>query len=105
VRRIGRTLSARPTIRRHGLLFVRRFASPLTKCADLRDRAARAAFRSAFAHAAPSLAAVARVIEKRPLAIGAGFQVAAALMAQAGELFSSPPSIEKVDVLAAKLPG
>ena len=32
-------------------------------------------------------------------------EVAAALMAQAGELFSSPPSIEKVDVLAAKLPG
>lgn len=32
-------------------------------------------------------------------------RVAAALMAKAGELFSSPPSIEKVDVLAAKLPG
>jgi quinol monooxygenase YgiN len=32
-------------------------------------------------------------------------KVAAALMAQAGELFSEPPSIEKVDVLAAKLPG
>jgi Uncharacterized conserved protein len=32
-------------------------------------------------------------------------EVAAALMAKAGELFSSPPSIEKVDVLAAKLPG
>ena len=32
-------------------------------------------------------------------------KVAAALMAQAGDLFSSPPSIEKVDVLAAKLPG
>ena len=32
-------------------------------------------------------------------------KVAAALMANAGELFSKPPSIEKVDVLAAKLPG
>ena len=32
-------------------------------------------------------------------------QVAAALMANAGELFATPPSIEKVDVLAAKLPG
>jgi quinol monooxygenase YgiN len=32
-------------------------------------------------------------------------QVAAALMARASELFSQPPSIEKVDVLAAKLPG
>lgn len=32
-------------------------------------------------------------------------KVAAALMAQAGELFSEPPSIQKVDVLAAKLPG
>lgn len=32
-------------------------------------------------------------------------KVAAALMAQAGDLFSSPPAIEKVDVLAAKLPG
>ncbi len=31
-------------------------------------------------------------------------QVAAALMAKASELFSQPPSIEKVDVLAAKLP-
>jgi hypothetical protein len=31
--------------------------------------------------------------------------VAAALMAKAGELFSEPPTIEKVDVLAAKLPG
>jgi quinol monooxygenase YgiN len=31
-------------------------------------------------------------------------KVAAALMAQAGDLFSTPPSIEKVDVLAAKLP-
>ena len=32
-------------------------------------------------------------------------KVAAALMEKAGELFSKPPSIEKVDVLAAKLPG
>jgi quinol monooxygenase YgiN len=32
-------------------------------------------------------------------------KVAAALMAQAANLFSTPPSIEKVDVLAAKLPG
>ncbi|MGC2696201.1 MAG: antibiotic biosynthesis monooxygenase [Candidatus Angelobacter sp.] len=32
-------------------------------------------------------------------------KVAAALMAKAGELFSKPPSIEKVDVLAAKLSG
>jgi quinol monooxygenase YgiN len=32
-------------------------------------------------------------------------KVAAALMAKAGELFASPPSIVKVDVLAAKLPG
>jgi len=32
-------------------------------------------------------------------------QVAAALMAQAPDLFSQPPGIEKVDVLAAKLPG
>ncbi len=32
-------------------------------------------------------------------------KVAAALMAKASELFSKPPSIEKVDVLAAKLPG
>jgi len=31
-------------------------------------------------------------------------QVAAALMAKAADLFSKPPSIEKVDVLAAKLP-
>ncbi|MFA5111804.1 MAG: antibiotic biosynthesis monooxygenase [Desulfobaccales bacterium] len=31
-------------------------------------------------------------------------QVAAALMARAAELFSQPPVIEKVDVLAAKLP-
>ena len=32
-------------------------------------------------------------------------KVAAALMAKAGDLFSTAPSIEKVDVLAAKLPG
>ena len=32
-------------------------------------------------------------------------QIAAALMAKAGELLATPPSIEKVDVLAAKLPG
>lgn len=32
-------------------------------------------------------------------------RVAAALMAKATELFAKPPSIEKVDVLAAKLPG
>jgi quinol monooxygenase YgiN len=32
-------------------------------------------------------------------------RVAAALMAQAPELFAQPPAIEKVDVLAAKLPG
>jgi len=32
-------------------------------------------------------------------------KVAAALMAKAGELLSKAPSIEKVDVLAAKLPG
>ena len=31
-------------------------------------------------------------------------QVAAALMAKAPDLLSEPPSIEKVDVLAAKLP-
>lgn len=31
-------------------------------------------------------------------------KVAAALMARAGELFSAPPSIERVDVLAVKLP-
>jgi len=31
-------------------------------------------------------------------------KVAAALMAQAGELFATPPNIEKVDVLASKLP-
>jgi quinol monooxygenase YgiN len=30
-------------------------------------------------------------------------RVAAALMAKAGELLSQPPSIEKIDVLAAKL--
>ena len=30
--------------------------------------------------------------------------VAAALMAQAADLFSKPPSISKVDILAAKLP-
>jgi len=30
---------------------------------------------------------------------------AAALMAKAGELLAQPPVIEKVDVLAAKLPG
>ena len=32
-------------------------------------------------------------------------KVAAALMAKAGELLSKPPSIESVDILAAKLPG
>ena len=32
-------------------------------------------------------------------------KVAAALMAQAGDLFSEPPAIENVDLLAAKLPG
>ena len=32
-------------------------------------------------------------------------KVAEALMARAGELLSQSPSIEKVDVLAAKLPG
>lgn len=31
-------------------------------------------------------------------------KVAAALMARAGELFSSPPQIEKIDVIAVKLP-
>lgn len=31
-------------------------------------------------------------------------KVAEALMAKAADLFSEPPSIEKVDVLAAKLP-
>lgn len=32
-------------------------------------------------------------------------RVAAALMAKAADLFAQPPAIEKVDVLAAKLPG
>jgi quinol monooxygenase YgiN len=32
-------------------------------------------------------------------------KVAAALMAKAGELLATPPTIDKVDVLAAKLPG
>ncbi|HSD60226.1 MAG TPA: antibiotic biosynthesis monooxygenase [Burkholderiales bacterium] len=32
-------------------------------------------------------------------------RVAAALMAKAADLFATPPAIEKVDVLAAKLPG
>ncbi len=32
-------------------------------------------------------------------------RVAAALMAKAPDLFAQPPAIEKVDVLAAKLPG
>ena len=32
-------------------------------------------------------------------------RVAAALMAKASDLLATPPSIEKVDVLAAKLPG
>jgi len=32
-------------------------------------------------------------------------RVAAALMAKAAELLSAPPSIEKIDILAAKLPG
>jgi quinol monooxygenase YgiN len=32
-------------------------------------------------------------------------KVAAALMAKAPELFSKPPVIEEIDVLAAKLPG
>jgi quinol monooxygenase YgiN len=32
-------------------------------------------------------------------------RVAAALMAKAGDLLSQPPTIEKADVLAAKLPG
>jgi len=31
-------------------------------------------------------------------------KVAAALMAKAADLFSAPPAIEKVDVLASKLP-
>ena len=32
-------------------------------------------------------------------------RVAAALMAQAAELLAQPPTIEQVDILAAKLPG
>jgi quinol monooxygenase YgiN len=32
-------------------------------------------------------------------------RVAEALMAQAGDLFSEPPEIGQIDVLAAKLPG
>jgi quinol monooxygenase YgiN len=32
-------------------------------------------------------------------------QVASALMAKAGDLFASPPAIQKLDILAAKLPG
>ena len=32
-------------------------------------------------------------------------RVAAALMAKAADLLAKPPAIEKVDVLAAKLPG
>ena len=32
-------------------------------------------------------------------------RVAEALMAQAADLFSSPPDIQPIDVLAAKLPG
>ncbi len=32
-------------------------------------------------------------------------KVAAALMAKAGDLLAKPPVIEKIDVLAAKLPG
>ncbi|ADO70548.1 putative quinol monooxygenase [Stigmatella aurantiaca] len=32
-------------------------------------------------------------------------RIAAALMAKAPELLSEPPSIEKVDVLASKIPG
>jgi quinol monooxygenase YgiN len=32
-------------------------------------------------------------------------RVAAALLAKAGDLLSQPPAIEKVDILAAKLPG
>lgn len=32
-------------------------------------------------------------------------KVAAALMARASELLASPPSIERIEVLAAKLPG
>jgi quinol monooxygenase YgiN len=34
-----------------------------------------------------------------------GGKVAAALMAQAPELLASAPSVEKVEILAAKLPG
>ena len=34
-----------------------------------------------------------------------GGPIAAALMARASELLATPPAIEKVDVLAAKLPG
>ena len=34
-----------------------------------------------------------------------GGRVAAALMASAAELLAQPPSIEKIDILAAKLPG
>ncbi len=34
-----------------------------------------------------------------------GGRIAAALMAKASDLLSAPPSISKVDVLAAKLPG
>ena len=32
-------------------------------------------------------------------------EVAKALMAKAGDLFSSPPRIEKIDIIADKLPG
>ena len=39
---------------------------------------------------------------KGGLAVG---RVAAALMAKAGDLLAKPPAIEKIDVLAAKLPG
>jgi quinol monooxygenase YgiN len=31
--------------------------------------------------------------------------IAAALMAKAGELLATPPAIEKINLLAAKLPG
>lgn len=34
-----------------------------------------------------------------------GGPIAAALMAKAGELLAAPPKIEKVDILAAKIPG
>ena len=34
-----------------------------------------------------------------------GGAIAAALMSKAGELLATPPAIEKVDLLAAKLPG